>query len=182
FLERVGKLREAYACSKAQLLKGLPELLRGDALSWYRNVRDSWDTWEDFERDFRQQFLPRRYAATLRREILAKRQKINEKFAQFVTGMMTLMRRAGGYSREEQLELVYDNMNPAYKHYVRIDDVRSIAELQARASEYEDILTEQKEAAKQEKQAVAAVATIYNKKECCWRCKQRGHTRTQCKR
>lgn len=65
---------------------------------------------------------------------------------------MTLMRRAGGYSREEQLELIYDNMNPAYKHYVRIDDVRSIAELQRCASEYEDIMAEQREAAKHEKQ------------------------------
>ncbi|EFN68998.1 hypothetical protein EAG_02564, partial [Camponotus floridanus] len=105
------------------------------ALAWFRNLRDTWDTWEDFEHDFRQQFLPHRYAAALRREILGKRQKTGEKFAQYVTSMMTLMRRAGGYSREEQLELIYDNMNPAYKYYLRIDDIRSIVELQGRALE-----------------------------------------------
>jgi len=71
-----------------------------------------------------------------------RHQKSAKKFAQYVTVMMTLMRRAGGYSREEQLDLVYENMNPAYKHYVRIDDVGSIAELQTRAVEYEDIIQE----------------------------------------
>lgn len=96
--------------------------------------------------------------------------------------MMTLMRRAGGYSREEQLELIYDGMHPAYKHYIRIDDVKNITELQGRASEYEDIVAEQKELAKQEKPAVPSVAAIYNKKECCWQCKQRGYTRAQCKK
>ncbi|EFN65587.1 hypothetical protein EAG_15611, partial [Camponotus floridanus] len=120
-----------------QLLKGLPELLKGDSLLWFRNYRDSWETWDDFERDFRRQFLPRRYTATLRREIMGRHQQSTEKFAQYVTVMMTLMRRARGYSRDEQLDMIYENMNPAYKHYVRIDDVQSIAELQSRAAEFE---------------------------------------------
>jgi len=107
FLERVGELREAYGFTRGQLLQGLPELLKGDTLLWYRNYRDSWGSWEEFEADFRRQYLPRRYAATLRREIMGRHQKSTEKFAQYVTVMMTLMRRAGGYSREEQLDLMY---------------------------------------------------------------------------
>lgn len=105
FLERVGELRQAYGFTQAQLLQGLPELLRGDTLLWYRNYRDSWEAWGDFERDFRRQYLPRRYAATLRREIMGRHQQSAEKFAQYVTIMMTLMRRAGGYSRGEQLAI-----------------------------------------------------------------------------
>ncbi|EFN64224.1 hypothetical protein EAG_04531, partial [Camponotus floridanus] len=70
FLERVGKLKDAYGFTPTQLLKGLPELLKGDSFLWCRNYRDSWETWDDFERDFRRQFLPRRYTATLRREIM----------------------------------------------------------------------------------------------------------------
>jgi len=97
--------------------------------------------------------------------------------------MMTLMRRAGGFSRTEQLETLYDNMHPDYKTYVRIDDVPSIAELQARAREYEDIEREKQDARKREKTAAAPiVAAAYNKTECYWRCKQRGHTRMQCRR
>lgn len=114
---------------------------------------------------------------------MERHQQSTEKFAQYVTVMMTLMRRAGGYSRDEQLEVIHENMNPAYKHYVRIDDVRNIVELQTRAAEYEDIIQEQKEAVKREKDTTApAIAAVYNKRDCCWRCKQRGHTRAQCRR
>ena len=42
FLERVDELRAAYGYSDEQLLRGLPELLRGDALIWSRNNRDNW--------------------------------------------------------------------------------------------------------------------------------------------
>lgn len=69
FLERIAELRDAYGPSDQQLLKGLPELLRGNPLLWLRNNHDQWRTWTDFERDFRTQFLPRRYQATLHREI-----------------------------------------------------------------------------------------------------------------
>ncbi|EFN66702.1 hypothetical protein EAG_15615, partial [Camponotus floridanus] len=93
FLERVGELRDAYGFTPAQLLKGLPELLKGDSLLWCRNYRDSWETCDDFECDFRGQFLSRRYMATLRREIMGRHQQSTEKFAQYVTVMMTLMRR-----------------------------------------------------------------------------------------
>jgi len=97
--------------------------------------------------------------------------------------MMTLMRRVGGFSRTEQLETLYDNMHPDYKTYVRIDEVQSIAELQAQAREYEDIEREKQAARKQEKTTTApTVAAAYNKTECCWRCKQQGHTRMQCRR
>lgn len=119
--ERIGELRQAYGFTPTQLLQGLPELLKGDTLLWFRNYKDSWETWGDFERDFRRQFLPRRYAATLRQEILGRHQQSTEKFAQYVTVMM---RRAGGYSRDDQLDIIYENMNPAYKHYVRIDDAQ----------------------------------------------------------
>lgn len=64
FLERVTELRGSYRFSEMQLLKGLPELLRGDALLWYRNFCTIWLTWADFERALRRHYLPRRYAAS----------------------------------------------------------------------------------------------------------------------
>jgi len=181
FLERLRELRDGYGISGPQMLKGLPEMLKGDTLLWYRNHREDWRTWHDFERAFHLQFFPRRYAATLRREIMGRHQTSGEEFTRYSTVMMTLMRRAGGFSREEQLDLIYENMHPEYKAYVRVDDVRSIAELQSRAKEFEDIEREKRELKKRER-PTPAVAATYNKRECCWRCKQRGHTRGQCRR
>ena len=183
FLERVEELGESYRYTREQLLRGLPELLKGDALLWYRNHRETWHNWEAFDRDFRTHFLPRRYQATLRREIAERRQKINETFAQYVTVMMTLMRRAGGFTYEEQLDRIYENMHPDYKLYIRISDVTSINDLQARASEYKDIERERRELRKFDKTTEKpAIVVAYTREDHCWRCKGRGHTRVNCKR
>jgi len=183
FLERLAELRDNYQITAEQILRGLSELLRGDALLWYRNHRVSWFSWRDFEATFRLQFLPHRYDASLRREIENRHQKANETFAQYSTVMMTLMRRAGGFSHFEQLECLYNHMHPEYKFYTRSSDFGSIAELQARARVHEDLVKERQEAVKREKaETKPAVAAAYSKTECCWRCKQRGHTRRQCKR
>ncbi|KMQ83460.1 hypothetical protein RF55_19996, partial [Lasius niger] len=184
FLERVEELKDAYGYTDGQLLKGLPELLKGETLLWYRNNRDDWTSWADFDRALRVQFLPRRYQAALRREVTDRRQKPGEKFAKYATDLLTLMRRAGGFTRDEQIERVYENMQPEYKIYVRYDEAASLAELQARASEYEDIERQRQETRKAARADTAqpTVAAAYNKQECCWRCKQRGHTRFDCKR
>jgi len=47
-VERVEKLQQGYEFSGEQLLMGLPELLRGKTLLWYRNNRASWTIWEEF--------------------------------------------------------------------------------------------------------------------------------------
>jgi len=51
--------------------------------------------------------------------------------------MLTNMRRAGGFSREEQIECLYENMHPEYKLYIRFNDVTSLGDLSARAAEYD---------------------------------------------
>lgn len=70
FIERLLKLRDGvkvkdYHFSGAQLLRGLLELLRDDALLWYWNFHTGWQTWSDFDA-FRRQYFPRQYAASLR--------------------------------------------------------------------------------------------------------------------
>src|SRR5580765_698490 len=94
------------------------------------------------------------------------------------------MRRAGGFTRGEQLDRLYDNMNPEYKLYVRYDEAASIAELQARASEYEEIEQQRRDTRKVDRTDTVkpTVATAYSRTDCCWRCKQRGHTRFDFKR
>jgi hypothetical protein len=44
FLERVDELQARYRYSGAQMLLGLPELLRGEPLLWYRNRRRAWSS------------------------------------------------------------------------------------------------------------------------------------------
>ncbi|KAL6417073.1 hypothetical protein ACFW04_013013 [Cataglyphis niger] len=173
-----------YAFPESAMLLGLPELLRGDALQWYRNNKHRWENWGQFDRALRTQFLPRRYQATLRREISDRRQRPGESFKKYVGDILTLMRRAGGFSSEEKYERIYENMRAEIKRYVRYNADEGIDELQRKVTEQEEIeeLCRQEQKTDRVENAKPNVAIAYNKEECCWRCKQRGHTRRTCKR
>lgn len=139
FLERVSELRDAYDFTGAQLLKGLPELIRGEPLLWYRNSRNEWTTWQQFEDDFRKQFVPRQYAATSMRAIRDRLQRPGESFNSYATDMLTMMRRARDVTEEEQVERMIENMNPDYRLYMQRSAIESVADLKEVAAEYEEV-------------------------------------------
>ena len=180
FLERVEELKHAYGLTGQQLLNGLSELLRGDALLWYRNNREQWHTWEEFGTDFRDYYLPRRCRAKLIREIQGRLQAADEPYRKFATELAT-MRRAGGYSTEDQLDLLYENMHPRYKLYIPRERLYRAGDLLRRANDIEDLEAQCQERQKTPKPTNTA-ATAYDRNECCWRCKQRGHTRFTCQK
>lgn len=184
FLERVEELREEYAYSDRHLLRGLPELLKGDALLWYRNTREAWATWGDFVEDFRATYFPPRYQMQLRNEIRDRTQKRGEAYLKYATEVLSLMRRAGGYSEEEKVEQLYHNLHPEYQWRIRRRDVRTTRELMLEATECEQIQKRLKSepTAKTTARDPAVAAATYSRNECCWRCKQRGHTRFDCRR
>jgi len=184
FLERVEELQVQYRYSGDMMLEGLPELLRGDALAWYRNNRDDWNSWADFTHSLRQQYLPRRYQARLARDIQDRRQKPDEPFAKYSTDLLTMMRRAGSFTTEEKVDRLYENMRTDYKFFVRLGEQTTLADLADQASEFEALKKAQNQEARNAKQTVStATAPIgpYDRDN-TWRCKQRNHTRFACKR
>lgn len=179
FLEHLEDMIEAAGYSHEAILRSLPALLKGDALLWHRNNRSFLVSWKEFRQEFGKQFLPPRYRAQLTREILSRTQKPNEQFKAYATEILTKMRRAGGFPADEQVERLYENMSPDYKIYIRRGDVRTVGELSTLAAEFEAIEQQRRE---WRKPPEVAVAVAYSRSECCWRCKQRGHTRQNCKR
>ncbi|XP_032682493.1 uncharacterized protein K02A2.6-like [Odontomachus brunneus] len=149
FLERVKELSQVYGYTGEYLLRGLPEMLRGEALTWFRNGRENWHSWEEFRSDFEAEYIP----------------------------------------RKSQLDLLYENMLPEMKRFIRPDEVDSLGELRTRVTEVEQIEQQIRERnqRKPENQNLQpkippAATAPYNKDECCWRCKQKGHSRFNCKR
>lgn len=110
FLEHLEERRMEYGYTGAYLLMRLPEMLRGEPLLWYRNNRSEWQDWEGFCQAFTTRFLPRRYQEQIRTEILNRRQKKNEPFQEYSTALLTMMRRAGNFSRIEQIARLHENM------------------------------------------------------------------------
>jgi len=139
FLERIEELRRGYGYEDEQLLLGLPELLKGDALLWYRNHQDAWTTWADFCRAFKNQFLPADFTRRTRREVTSQYQQPGETFAAYSTVLLTLMRRAGGYTDTEKLDQLYENLDPELQLHIRRDEVRTVEDLSSRAAHIEAI-------------------------------------------
>ncbi|XP_032689034.1 activity-regulated cytoskeleton associated protein 1-like [Odontomachus brunneus] len=183
FLERIEELQNSYGYTEEQMLQGLPELLRGSTLHWYRNNKRTWREWGDFLNAFREQFFPYRYQFQIKQEIQRRHQGTNEPFRQYSTDLATLMRRAGGFSRRDQIELIYENMSPELKVHIRRNNIHTLSELGVQAAEIEDI-ERQRALFRRNTRSIPqspTTAAIYNAAEHCWRCKQRGHTRQRCR-
>jgi len=184
FLERVTELQRQYHYPNDLILDGLPELLRGKAILWYRNFRDEWHTLDDFFCAFRRQYLPRRYQARLTREIQDRRQRPDESFGDYASDLLTLMRRAGNFEADAKLDRIYENMRAEYKYSIRLEDLVDVADLSDRAAEFEEIKKEEAREKQAVRKNVSAAKTPgdYDRANTCWRCKQRGHDRFNCRR
>ena len=99
-----------------------------------------------------------------------------------------MMRRAGGFTQAERVDRLYENLRAEYKLYVRLTDATDFADLAEQAAEFEDIVKTQESEARAEKRKVSTAVTTtteavpYDRTTACWRCKQRGHSRFECKR
>jgi hypothetical protein len=145
FLERLDELKTAYAIEDNDLLPALPELLKGKAILWYRINKSEWNHYGDFLNSFRDNYLPPDYKNTLEDEIRARTQGPDEELRDFVISLRTLMRRHGGVNSKRQLDLLYRNLRPEYKTYIRRHDFDSITELMQLGTEYELLCKESKQ-------------------------------------
>ena len=138
FLERLGELKLAYDVSDESMLRAVPELLKGQAILWFRNNQSNWDTWEDFLINFKDRYLPADIDDVLTEEIRVRTQGADESVADYVTAIRTLMRRlTKAPTPAEQLRLLMKNLRPEVRLYIRDCDVNSFAELLAMGKQYE---------------------------------------------
>lgn len=142
FLERLDELLEAYSIFPDDILKALPEMLRGNALLWHRNNKDLWRNFQEFRRNFELQFLPPGYGRSLHEEIRKRTQGEHETFRMFVIALTTLIRRGGTFTEQDKLDVIYSNMKPEYKMMVRRQDCQSLSQMVERAEEYEAYVRE----------------------------------------
>ncbi|XP_064213878.1 uncharacterized protein LOC135266664 [Tribolium castaneum] len=142
FLERVEELAEEYMIPKNHLVRALPELLRNQAILWYRNQKSDIHSWNDFVRVFRAFYFPREYREGLEEEIFRRVQRPQENGRDFVIQLQTLIRRHGGWTRDQELNCIYKHLLPEYRQYIRKNDVRSVMELLDQIQEYEGLTQE----------------------------------------
>lgn len=185
FIDRIQELKEAYNLSDSQLLQGIPEVLEKEPLDWYRNNRNTWDSWAQFISSLKTQFLAPNAEEELEDEIYSYKQKPDECVRQFVTNLQTLMRRKGGYSTEQQINRIYRNLKPEYQLHIPREDITSADMIVKRGERLEELERKIKNDANQRRQyttntPIATASTPYTRESCCWKCKQPGHSRRAC--
>lgn len=185
FLEKVEEQRRGYGLQEDQLVSCLPELLRGEALLWARNRLFAWDTWAAFATALRANYLPPGEHRLLEARIFATKQAAHETARSFATNLETLMRRAG-LPPAVQLDRVYYGLRPEYQRYVRRTEITNLEALYVAAAELEALSTRDPTPAARPRDAApirqaTPPAARYSRETHCWRCKQRGHRREECR-
>ena len=185
FLEHLEELQTAYGFSDNQVFQGFAELLRNDAQLWYRNTIETVDNLRELKKSLRDYYIQPGELRHLDRLILECRQAGNEPIRAFVIDLCTLMRRHGGYNTEKQLDMLYYNAKAEYRLYLKRKEITSINELVQLCQELDEI--QRQVAGRSHSQTTAPPSggimtiTAYDRQTCCWRCKQRGHNRFNCK-
>ena len=200
FLERLHELQRSYHLSDQQIFNGFPELLRGDAQLWHRNYAPGYHTLVELEEGLRKFYLSPGELRHLDRQIHNRMQGTTEDIRTFAHSLLTLMRRRGGFTEEQQIETMYYNMCPEYRLHVRRDDIRSTPDIIQRVEEYLEVKKQceagtnkpthphttksENKPPKQEPytpKVITQVHAVYDRSQCCWKCKERGHSRFNCK-
>ncbi|XP_043064323.1 uncharacterized protein LOC122320261 [Drosophila ficusphila] len=136
FVEHIEERADTYRIDRKYLSHAITVLLTGRAESWFRTSDLQGRTWTEVRREFLEFFLPPRYYQRLDDEIRTHFQKVNEPFKEYLVDLRLQMRRAG-FSPEQELERVYENMLPEYQLFTRRQDFKTLTELTHLVVNYE---------------------------------------------
>ncbi|XP_049315852.1 uncharacterized protein LOC115066629 [Bactrocera dorsalis] len=181
FLERCEELAECYSIANNQLLATMPEILQDKALQWFRVKRNVINTWDDFRYEAERSFLPKRHLAHLEETIHQRKQFPREKAKDYVLAIQTLIRQHPKLRDEDHTERIYDGLRVEYRLYVRRSDFNSVDELLELTEEFELLKGEETRQTRNTNHCLTAVSNKYCREKVCWRCKQPGHRRHQCR-
>jgi hypothetical protein len=194
FLERVEEYRVARGVSTHELLVSAVDLLEGPALIWYRSVRSTVHSWEEFVRLIRLEYLPFDYEHELWSEIRHRVQGAEESVGAYFACMINLFNRLPVRPSEaERLNILRRNLLPYFIHGIGLIDIETVSQLMATCKKLEvtkslatasraanpkasllepDLADDTSVRPKPVRKSVAAVS--------CWNCQHTGHVFAQC--
>lgn len=130
FLQKINELSESRGISKNDLFKSAIELFSGDAIFWYRSVKNSVNDWDSLAELLKKDYLPINYDDRLLDQIKTRKQGRNEKVGVFIAVMLSLFDKLSKpLSLEDQLKYIKCNLQPYYVRQLSIVEIKSISEL-----------------------------------------------------
>lgn len=143
FLNKLKILKNEYIIPDDVVLSAMPELLRDQAYQWLQMSKYPWNSWISFEEDFKSFFFKSDYLDELEDEILNRKQKKFESGKEYILAIQSLFVRHGNFSEEKKLNVMYRNLKPEYKYYVRKEDISSTQDLIRLTENFEKIRYEE---------------------------------------
>lgn len=139
FLERVAELSIARGVTSDQILRSALDLFEGPALTWYRSIKSSVNTWNQLERMLREEFQPANYDEKLLEEIKLRTQGESEPIGIYIATMTALFARLTCIiSEDAKVKIVRRNVLPYFQNHLALRSVGSVEELRVLCRQLEE--------------------------------------------
>lgn len=140
FLERVQELKVARNISDQELFRTCIDLFSDKALSWYRSIRNSVNTWRELTVLLKRDFLPEDYDECLLSEIRNRTQGSQEDVLSYILAVESLFLRLGERKSEKYIvRQTVRNLHPTFANALVLHELSSISELKECCRRIEDI-------------------------------------------
>lgn len=141
FLQRISEFCEAKSISDKKLLSYATEIFVGDALHWFRSVKDRVSDWPELAKLLIEDFSQEDYDYRLKDEIRSRTQGESENITIYLSIMSGLCSRLSKKLTEgEKLEIILHNIRPCYASILAsVPKVTDIDTLRSLCRNYENI-------------------------------------------
>lgn len=141
FIQRIDEFCKAKNDSYGKILTNATEIFTGEAIHWFRSVRDSVSTWDELVILLKRDFDQSDYDYRLLSEIRSRTQGESENIVIYLSIMSGLFSRLSNkLSEADQLEIILHNIRPCYANILcSVSELKTIEELKSVCRNYESV-------------------------------------------
>lgn len=141
FIQRVTEFREARNISSPSILSLATEIFSGDALHWFRSIKEQVTDFENLVELLKRDFDRPDYDYRLLSEIRSRTQGETENITVYLSIMAGLFSRLSrSPSEDDKLEIILHNVRPAYANILASSPgIKTIADLRSVCRNFEDV-------------------------------------------
>ncbi|XP_049866784.1 uncharacterized protein LOC126367339 [Pectinophora gossypiella] len=141
FIQKVNEFIQVRNISKEKLLTFAYEIFTGDALHWFRCVKDRVESWDELVVLLKNDFGQKDYDYRLLAEIRARTQGEHENITIYLSIMHGLFARLDkALSQQDQLEIIRHNIRPCYASTLAaVSNITDLETLKQCCRNYEDV-------------------------------------------
>lgn len=130
FLERVEELRVSRNVSHSELFVAAVELFEGNALTWFRAMRQQLGSWSELVNALKQEYVPVDFEDQLWESLRSRMHREGEGVGVYFAEMLSLFSRLTSPASEaEKVKLIRKNLAPTYITQLALTSVGTVVEL-----------------------------------------------------